>query len=280
VRGGSGRSGSLRHFRGPVGDIIQVESPVGDVPTKIEYLASPAVVGLNITTRFDFDHHLIGVMWEDWTKLNAYWPTVGETIRHDIPYGVIDGMDKLPLYASSWLSVFGSEGGLALINTGMPKHYVEDGTIANVLAWGRKEYSNRLQGSEEWVHAYDLSLSGVHYLRSAVVALATDHSEVDIARRAQCVNHPLLVFHASQTDVLPKPYWSLDLSRTNLLSSSLSLRDGRPVCRFWESGGGSQTVEELREALGMNVDVTDLAGEPLEVIGPYRIGYLRLPSLG
>ncbi len=279
LRGGPGRSGSLRHFRGPVGEVIRVEAPVGDVPSSIEFLASPAVVGLNITTRFDFDRHLIGVMWEDWTKLNAYWPTVGQTIRHDIPYGVTDGMEKLPLYASSWLSVFGSEGGLALINTGMPKHYVEDGTIANVLAWGRKEYSNRLQGSEEWVHAYDLSLSGAHYLRSAAVAMAAGHSEVHIARRAQCVNHPVLVFGAARASEPPIARWSLDLSRTSLISSALFLRDDRPVCRFWESGGGSQGVEELSEALGMKVDVTDLAGEPLEVIAPYRIGHLLLPPL-
>ncbi|NIQ99340.1 MAG: hypothetical protein GTN78_03955 [Gemmatimonadales bacterium] len=283
VVGGPGRSGRLLHYRGEVGDVVRVSAPVGDVPTSIEYLASPAMSHLAFTTRFKFDGHQIGVIWEESTKLNSYWPTNGGVIRHDVPFGVVDGSLGLPLYAPSWLSVSGTQGGVALINTGTPKHYVEDGVIGNVLAWGGREIVFRMQG--QWSleppapSPHDLSLSGVHHLRAAVQAVPADHSEVALARTAQRVNTPLLVFGASPGAALPPPRWSLDLSRTSLMSSALFLREDRPVCRFWESGGTSQTAEELREALGMKADVTDLAGESLEVIDPYRIGYLLLPPI-
>jgi hypothetical protein len=278
--GGPDRPGTLLLYQGPVGDVIRVSAPVGDVPTEIEFLASPAIPHLEIWTCFTFDRHHIGVMWEDWTKLNTYWPTWGDTIRHDIPFGVIDGREGLPLYAPSWVSACGTRGGLAVINTGTPKHYVEDGTIASVLAWGGAKYTNRMH-ADFWLTKdhYDLSLHGRQDLHWAVHALPARHEEVDVARIAQRVNCPPLVFSAVSGTALPQPSWSLDLSQTSLVSSALFRNGSRPACRFYECGGAPQTVQQLKSALGLDVEVTDLAGVPLEVIGPYRIGYIILPMV-
>lgn len=280
VVGGPGRGGKMVRYHGPVGDIVRVSAPIGDIPTEIEYLASPAMPWLAYTTRFHFHRHQLGVMWEDWTKLNAYWPTRGNAIRHDIPFGAIDGDAELPLYAPSWLSVRGDHGGLVLFNTGTPKHYVEGGTIANVLAWGRETYSNRMH-VREWTQQtqYDLSLNGLQRIRSAVQGLSGNDTEVALARHAQRVNTPLQVFGAAQRLALPTPRWSLDLSQTSLLSSALFLRGDRPVCRFFAVGGSTQAIDELRQAIGSAVEVTDLNGRPLDTVTPYRIGYLMLPPL-
>jgi len=275
--GGAGRSGKLVCYHSELGDIIRISAPIGDLPTEIEYLASPLMPWLDFTIRFHFNNHLIGEMWDDCSKLNMYWPTIGHAIRHDIPFGAINGDVELPLYAPSWLSVCGNNGGLALFNTGTPKHYVKDGIIANVLAWGRESYTNRMHISWLQQTQYDLSLKGCQQIHSAVQALGAKHSEVNLARYAQCINSPLTAFFAAQRTTPPLPRWSLDLSPTSLLSSAFFLRGDRPVCRFYEAGGISQSVNDLRRTLGAEVAVTDLQGNPLEVITPYRIGYLVLP---
>ena len=247
VVGGAGRAGKMRRYHGALGDIVRVCAPIDDLLTEIEFVASPAMPWLALTTRFHFQRHRIGVMWEDWTKLNAYWPTIGHIIRHDIPFGVIDGETELPLYAPGWLTVSGPQGGLALYNTGTPKHYVEAGTIVNVLAWGGESFSNRMH-VQGWLQntQYDLSLRGLQQIRAAVQAVENKHSEVALARNAQRVNTPLLAFAASHTSALPAPHWSLDLAQTSLVSSALFLRSDRPACRFYEAGGTTQTSDEIR----------------------------------
>jgi hypothetical protein len=281
IVGGHGRAGRMVSYSGEIGNIVRISAPIGDLPTEIEYIAAEAMPWLEFTLRFHFNNHLIGVMWEDWTKLNAYWPVIGEKIRHDIPFGAIDARSEEPLYAPSWLCLSGMQGGLALLNTGTPKHYVADGAIVNVLAWGRQSYSNRMH-VEGWLkqNQYDLSLKGIQEIHSAVCSVNPADSEVTIARNAQCLNTPMPVFGASSSSRLPLPGWSFDLSGTSLISSAIFLRDGRPVCRFYEAGGTTQSIDDLCHALGCEVKVTDLAGVQLDSVTPYRIGYLTLPKFG
>lgn len=273
--GGPGRAGRLRRYHGEMGELIRIEAPIGDIPTTVEYLASPHMPWLEIRTRFHFDHHLLGVMWEDWTKLNSYWSVNGHRIRHDIPFGVIDGDAELPLHAPNWVSITDDhQYGLALLNTGTPKHYLEAGTLANVLAWGGEQFSNRMHNTWTANPPGILALDGMHQLRHAVLALEGGCSEVAITRCTQCVNTPLLCVSTA----LPTPRWQFDLSTTSLISTALILRNHRLTCRFYEAAGCVQTLENLRQAVKAEIEVTDLTGAPLASIEPYRIGYLTWPE--
>ena len=95
-------------------------------------------------------------MWFDETKLNVYYPTTGETVHHDIPFGYKEARQNRPLLAASWVEC----GGLAYIHRGNVKHWVKDGVIANVLAWGDNQFTNRLHW--DWVEytEYDIRLYG------------------------------------------------------------------------------------------------------------------------
>ncbi|NQU76217.1 MAG: hypothetical protein HQ546_07895 [Planctomycetes bacterium] len=273
IVGGPGRRGTLKVFQGPLGHVVRVQADVGDIRTEIEFLATPHLPYLQITTRFHFDKHAIGVMWQDWTKLNSYWPAAGSDIRHDIAYGSVAGRPTVPLYAPSWLSIGGPGGRLTVFNTGTPKHYVADGVLACVWAWGGRSFSNRMHADWAKKDQYDLRLSGVHLIRSAVQAVA-DASDAQLARAAQSLNSPLIAL-GGPLGPQPAPIRQpLDLLETSLISTAVVRRGGVPALRFFESDGKTHSATQLSEALGQSVKITDLRGRPMDSISPYRIGYI------
>jgi hypothetical protein len=95
-------------------------------------------------------------MWIDKTKINVYYPTKGSKVYQDIPFGYKEAKQSRPLFATNWLYC----GGLAYVNRGTIKHWVQDGVIANVLGWGSNHFSNRLHW--DWLESpqYDIRLYG------------------------------------------------------------------------------------------------------------------------
>jgi hypothetical protein len=274
IVGGPNRAGKLEVFHGELGDVVRVWAAVGDIPAEVEFLASPHLPFLQVTTRFHFNNHSIGTMWQDWTKLNSYWPVDGKDTRHDIPYGAISGRDTVPLYAPSWLSVSGPSGRLALLNTGTPKHYVQDGVIACVWAWGGRSFSNRMHVDWAKKDQYDLTLKGTQTIRIGVLGAEPEISEVDVARAAQYLNCPLAVFAGPLSPSHGSTLAPLDFSATSLVATAVTLRDGSPAYRFYEASGNSHTSTEICRLLSRQVRILDLKGQPMDVVSPYRIGYL------
>ena len=277
VVGGVSRSGTMIRYKGINMDVLRITAPVGDIPVEIEYVASPENKFLIISTRFHFDSNEIGIMWEDWTKLNSYWPVAGNIIRHDIPYGVSDGLEIVPLYAPNWISVKGEYGGLAVMNKGTPKHFVENGVIGCVWAWGGRTFSNRMHLSWLKKNKYDLSLKGVQTIVTGIMVLNPGLSEAYIAQAAQCLNTLMftigMVKHAES---IPRKHVP-DLSETGLIATAILTKDGQMACRYYEAEGKSHRVDKLSKNIGCNILVTDLMGNAVDEITPYRIGYIYFP---
>lgn len=276
IVGGNSRTGTMKRYTNEDIDVLRISSTVGDISIEIEYIACPINKYLNISTQFNFDSNQIGLMWEDWTKLNSYWPVDGSVIRYDIPYGIVDGNRDVPLYAPSWISVQGENGKLVVMNTGTPKHFVEDGVIGCVLAWGGNVYSNRMH--LDWLdrNHYDLSLKGTQTIRSGIMATKNETTEAEISRSAQCLNSPLLTFGITDAAENISNKWGLDFSNIGLVVTAVLEKDGRTVCRFFEAEGRSHSIQEICKSIGYKVNITDLIGENLQEITPYRIGYLML----
>jgi len=74
-----------------------------------------------------------------------HYPTAGSNIYHDVPFGFVRAGAREQIFATSWLYC----GGLLYVNHGAVKHFVNDGVIANTLAWGSRRFSNRIH----WVLA-------------------------------------------------------------------------------------------------------------------------------
>jgi len=150
------RMADVKYHSGPVADIVERATKLGDIPLKERYYFYKNVPGIKVELEFDFDGNEVGHMWFDETKINVYYPTGGQKVYHDIPFGYVEGRSSRPLFATNWVYC----GGLAYVNRGTVKQRVEDGVIANVLAWGGNHFTNRLHW--DWVDSdqYDIRLYG------------------------------------------------------------------------------------------------------------------------
>jgi len=150
------RQADVKYYSGPVADIVERTTKIGDIPLKETYYYFKNEPFIKAALEFDFNGDEVGYMWFDETKINVYYPTGGEKVYHDIPFGYVEGRESRPLFATNWVYC----GGLAYVNKGTVKHRVEDGVIANVLAWGGNHFTNRLHW--DWVESdqYDIRLYG------------------------------------------------------------------------------------------------------------------------
>jgi hypothetical protein len=99
-------------------------------------------------------------------------------------------------------------------------------------------------------------------------------NEADIFRQAQSFNSPLMVFAAEVGAALGKVE-NLDLGGTDLVATAVLCRDDGPCIRFFEAAGREHLICELEAKVGRAIRLTDLEGNNVQVVNPYRIGYLR-----
>ena len=106
-------------------------------------------------------------MWFDETKLNVYYPTSGNSVHHDIPFGYKTAKQNRPLFPTNWIEC----GGLVYVHRGNVKHRVENGVIANVLAWGDNQFTNRIHW--DWIEytEYDIRLYGKQKIEYFIIPL-------------------------------------------------------------------------------------------------------------
>jgi hypothetical protein len=150
------RLGNTICYDGEVASIIDRSSFLDSIPVKERYFFFKNEPFIKVQVEFDFDDNEVGYFWLDETKINIYYPTAGSEIYHDIPFGYIQGREGRPLFATNWIYC----GGLAYINRGNVKHWVRDGVVANMIAWGGRSFSNRMHVHWAKENQYDIRLYG------------------------------------------------------------------------------------------------------------------------
>jgi hypothetical protein len=160
------RSAECHLFEGEVCYILSRSASLGDIPVKERYFFYRKYNFIRVDLEFDFHANEVGNFWMDETKINAYYPTTGGGIHYDIPFGYTSGRADRPLFAVNWISC----GGLVYVNWGTVKHWVRNGVIANVLAWGGNTFDNRID-FDDWVsqQQYDLKLYGKQTVKYALI---------------------------------------------------------------------------------------------------------------
>jgi hypothetical protein len=88
-------------------------------------------------------------------------------VHHDIPFGNKEVRQNRPVLSVSWVEC----GGLVYVHRGNVKHWVKDGVIANVLAWGDNQFTNRLHW--DWIEytEYDIRLYGKQKIEYYIIPL-------------------------------------------------------------------------------------------------------------
>jgi len=151
------RSANCSFYTGSVCDILERKTKLGKIPLVEHYYFFKNQPFIKAQVEFDFNADTIGYSWIDRTKVNIYYPTKGHTVYHDIPFGYVPARQERSLFAINWLYC----GGLVYINTGTTRHWVKDGVIANVAAWGSNHFTNRHHWGA-WISRpqYDIRLYG------------------------------------------------------------------------------------------------------------------------
>jgi hypothetical protein len=150
------REASVKFYEGEVCYVLERAAKLGDVPMLERYYFFRHEPAIKAEIEFDFDGNEVGDFHVEESKINVYYPTAASEIYHDVPFGSVPARENEQLLVTNWLYC----GGLVYVNRGTPKHWVRDGVVANTLAWGGRQFSNRTH--EVWLQAkqYDLRLFG------------------------------------------------------------------------------------------------------------------------
>jgi hypothetical protein len=240
------RRADSRMFEGDVCYILRRSGSLAEIPVKETYFLFRNESFIKVELEFDFHGNEVGYFWLDETKVNVYYPTAGERIHYDVPFGYTTGRANRTLFALNWICC----GGLAYVNWGTVKHWVKKGVIANVLAWGGNVYDNRLD-FDYWVtqQQYDLKLYGKQTIKYALIPLR-EFDGNRIVRQVADMAAPVFIAKGSGE----KSYY--EVKNKNLAVTAVYAKNGQVWARGFKLPGGAK--EAYRDFEIFNAPIQDL----------------------
>jgi hypothetical protein len=196
------RKAEKQYYSGPVFDVLERETTLGSIPVTEKYFFYKNAPYIKAEIEFDFSGNEVGNMWIDKSKINIYYPTTGEEIYYDIPFGFTEGRPGRPLFPINWLY----SNGIVYVNRGTTKHWVEEGLMGNVVAWGSNHFTNRRQWGF-WTSRpqYDIRLYGKQKIEYYIIPY-DNFDPQSIIRDVECLTAPVYFSTGSGE----KSYYQLD----------------------------------------------------------------------
>ncbi len=267
---------------GPIASLVVSRGTLGPVGYVSHMVVPHRARRIEFRLELDFGSQgvSIGDFWDDTTKLAVYWPIGSpESIVYDIPFGVTDAVAERPLYCTSFIDVCYRGCGIAYFNRGTAKHWTAPGYIANVLAWGGNQFSNRHAGLWEHVAKFDLSLYGKHVIEYALYVHSGDHRVGDVSREGKRYSVPPESVRRRCDATMVERFKSVELVQENLNCSAAWATDRGLVFRVFDTFGRTTSVQDIRKSAGFEFcELESLSGASLSAIGEYQIAVLRIPK--
>lgn len=266
--------GEMRAHETGLGATLTVNGQLGtqvDATCTIElYRELPRI---DIEHRFTFREAAIGIFYLDETKLRAGWQleTRG-AIHHDIPFGVVETKQALPILATSWVDISDGANGLAFLHTGTFKHWVSDNALYNLFAWG--EETNAIGDRiwrENWAKSFDQRLNGTHTIRTAVYPHAGNWRTGQVARAASSYRaSPFGVVTTAHAGELPPRQDFVSIPESDLVATSVRLAGSVVSCRMYSVA--NQPLIPSLELGGLSMSsIRTLDGKTVSEIEPGKI---------
>jgi len=223
---------------------ISSEGYLGEVECNRKIRIYKSLPRLDFTTTCYFNENTIGDFYADETKLNVYWPTtIDGRIFYDIPFGVQEGRELRPLFAITWLAISNKEATLAYINKGTPKHWVRNGVISNVLAWGGTTYGPRIRLPNANFHS-DIRLKGKCVFEGAIFVSNSDWRRSGVTRISKSFNEPLIAFQAEKhKGIFPRTKSLLEIVQPGFITSSIWSEGKKLFIRVFETFGEVKNLD-------------------------------------
>ncbi|HYW25448.1 MAG TPA: hypothetical protein VE953_14860 [Terriglobales bacterium] len=233
---------------------------------------------IDLEWTFTFDQASVGTFYDDDTKLCVRWPlaVAGEAV-HDIAFGVVAPLEGLPFLPASWTDVSDGSRGLAYLHQGTPKHWVSDGTLTNLFAWGEDtEAIGSRMWRHDWPRAFDQRLTGTHVIRCAVVPHQGDWREADVPGLARAYNARTAAVPAQAREgPLPPSREVLALPDRRLHATALCVRGQEVVCRLYGLGPEPAPVDPRSRDLA-EAGLRSVADGPVARVAPFQIAELTM----
>lgn len=269
---------TIHRTTGPVADLLRIQSHVGDLPVETRISFYHQLPRIDFQTDITFNQTELGVFWDDATKLNVYWPlSFSGAIRHDVPFGVVDGREHRPLLATRWVDVSNQRMGFAYFNKGTVKHWIEGRTLANVWAWGTNGncFNNRNLPAL-FMKGFDLRLDGRQRIEYAIYPHGPFQG-ADVVRMAHSYTEPPFgVIASGSTGTLPLAYSAFQIEAPSLTATVVEAAAGGLRARVYNTSDG--TVE-VAERVHPSVVFQTLDGTPQGVVNPHQIGWLSVKEM-
>jgi hypothetical protein len=235
---------------------------------------------IDLTWDFHFNKASIGTFFDDDSKLLVRWPLAIEgRVFHDIPFGVIQESEDRPFFPTSWVDFSDGVCGLAYFHQGTSKHWVNDRTLLNLLAWGEQtDAIHNGLGRYQWLKSFDQRLDGHHTLHQAIVPHMGDWRAAEIPRAAREYGSPLIAYNAiRQNGVLPSSQQLMSLVDPSISTTSVFTEGGKIICRVYAADGQEATPAGMAHGLQV-VGLHLIDGSRVDKLQPYQIGKLSFEA--
>ena len=260
-------------FNFPKGKIAMRATLLNDLP----WIEIEAVV--------DADGLSVGEYWKDMSKLCVVWPLASaDSIRYEVPFGYTEGRERRPLIALGWVSIGLGKSAFSYFNAGTPKHFVDDGVLHNVIAWGADtdNFNSRVYGSMKYSKKFDLSLHGRYHYRWAVMPHSSKMSAGETANLCRSwMEPPVAVITEGSNGRLKESANYFRVGRDLVPVSVEKQRGKRGEIRIMVFEPNGRKVEvKVRNSLRDRKSSAELLdGTKLRSFAPHKIGWVRLSKV-
>ena len=237
---------------------------------------------IDVSWTFTFDTASIGTYYDDDTKLRVQWPlSFSGDIYHDMAFGVIQDRDERPFFPASWVDISDGRRGLAYLHQGTPKHWVTEGMLVNLFAWGEDTaaFNNRMfQVNSSKRH--DQRLQGIQAIRCALYPHAGDWRTADVMGVARSYGTPPVAYLAGvHGGELPSSKEILGLAPHVIAATAVRVQGSGVLCRLF-SAAEEPVVVDASTCCLRSVGLRSLDGGNLASLRPFQIGELLLERQG
>jgi hypothetical protein len=264
--------------RGPLADAVRVCGSLGKVGYTEDILVYHRRDRMDFRLLLDFGSEGmdVGSFWDDHTKLNVFWPlALDGRWSHNIPFGALPARSGRPLYCTSWIGLSDGELGVSYFNSGTTKHWVEDNVLANVLAWGGDNFSNRDAGLWEYVKKYDLRLRGTHVIEYSLCIHSGKRDAMPPHMIAEERANPLLaLWDTTHAGTVPASHGLLavDTRQLAVTSTRAGASPGSIICRMYEATGHELPASKMgATSPARKRTLAEIGGKRTKDVRPWKI---------
>jgi hypothetical protein len=269
---------------GKVYDLVVAEGIFDKSTYKKELKFYRKIPRIDFKITFIFKDQQIGNIFLEETKLCTVWPIKNlKIIKHDIPFGVVEGRKSRPLYALNWINCeLKNNIYFTILPKGKIKFFEKDGLLYNLIAWGDEGVEfMRVGGTcapEILQGHFYLKLEGEYNFEYSLYLHDNKPTNLDLFKIAVAYSKPFISIYSNNALKLNEDI-ILKFNTKGILSSSI-FTDGKSVkCRFFECDGNKEKIDLNKRADIKIREITDIFGDKTKEMSPFRIAEMDISRI-